>query len=162
MKNKLFTNLLLFALLGIAMWFFGNLYEAIVIGPNMLSNSIVRINHWQGFFAVTNPAFFYVPVPQLATVVLIVLYFKTSKQKVALKKLLKLATIFQVVSILLSVYIITQINFKLFFGDLGKYADQVPSMALLWNILNVTRVFLVGIALVFVFKAYLHNQKNEN
>jgi hypothetical protein len=162
MTSKSFNNLLLFSLFGIAMWFFGNLYEAIVIGPNMLTDSMVRMGHWQNFFVFTNPAFFYVPVPQLATVILITLFFKTDPQKTELKRLLKLANIFQVTSIMLSVYIITQINFKLFFGDLTKYANSVYSMALLWNSLNFIRVCLVAAALTFVFKAYLQTQKTVN
>ena len=162
MTNKLFNNLLLFSLFGIAMWFFGNLYEAIVIGPNMLTDTLVRMGHWQNYFVVTNPIYFYVPVTQLATVILIILFFKTDGQKAVLKRLLKLATLFQVVSILLSIYIITQINLKLFFGDLTRYADSLSSMALVWNVLNIIRVVLVGVALVFVFKAYLETQKNQN
>jgi hypothetical protein len=162
MTSKLFNNLLLFSLFGIAMWFFGNLYEAIVIGPNMLSDTAARMEHWQKFFAVTNPVFFYVPFPQLATIVLIILFFNTSGQKTELKKSLKLANIFQIASIVLSVYMITQINLKLFFGDLEKYSDKLSSMALLWNILNAVRVVLVGFALTFVFKAYLQTQKNVN
>ena len=161
MTSKRFNSLLLFALFGIAMWFFGNLYEAIVIGPNILHDTAVSLGHWQSFFAVTNPAFFYVPVPQLATVVLIILFFKAGGQGPELKHYLKWATIFQVASIVLSVYIITQINFKLFFGDLTKYADRLYSLALLWNILNLIRIALVGIALVFLFKAYLQAQKKS-
>ena len=162
MTNKLFTNLLLFSLIGTAMWFFGNLYEAIVMGPNMLNDTMTRMEHWQHFFVLTNPIFFYVPVTQLATVVLIILFFNTASQKVELKRFLKLASIFQIAAIILSVYIITQINLKLFLGDLSKYADQVSSLATLWNILNILRVLLVGLGLTFTFKAYLQTQKAPN
>lgn len=154
--NKLFSHLLLFSLFGIAMWFFGNLYEAIVIGPNMLENSGQRLHYWQNFFVVINPVFFYVPIPPLAAVSLIVLFFIVPKEEVKIKKQLKLANIFQITSLALSTYIITQLNFKLFFGDLEKYADQIPSRALLWNILNLLRVALIAIALRFVFNAYMH------
>ncbi|MCW3125825.1 MAG: hypothetical protein JWO03_1483 [Bacteroidetes bacterium] len=161
MQIKLFNNMLLFSLFGIAMSFFGNLYEGIVIGPNMLQDSIHRMQYWQKFFVATNPAFFYVPVTQLAAIISVVLYFKTDKQKVALKKKLKLAAIFQIASIALSVYIITQINLKLFFGDLEKYRDAVSYMALLWNVLNAVRILLVGIALTFTFRAYVIAQNER-
>ncbi len=160
MTSRLFNILLLFALFGIGMWFFGNLYEGIVIAPNMLNDTATRMEHWQKFFVVTNPVFFYVPVPQLATVVLLILFFKSDKQKPVLRHYLKLASIFQVASLILSVYIITQINFKLFFGDLNKYSGQLSSLALLWNALNVIRVLLVAAVLTFTFKAYLQTQKS--
>jgi hypothetical protein len=159
MTNKLFNRLLLFALFGIAMFFFGNLYEAIVIGPNMLADTPQRMAHFQNFFIATNPAFFYIPVPQLATVVLPLLYFKTPTQNPELKKLLKLASAFQIAAIILSVYIITQINLKLFFGDLGKYTQQLSTMALTWNFLNIIRLFITSCTLTLTFKAYLLVQK---
>ena len=162
MTNKLFSNLLLFSLFGTTMWFFGNLYEGIVIAPNMLENSIQRMHSWQDFFVVTNPIFYYVPLPPLATVALVVLYFKTPNQKTALKRRLKMASIFQIASIVLSIYIITQINLKLFFGDLEKYTDEIQSMAILWNVLNVFRLALVATALTFTFKVYVQIQKENN
>jgi hypothetical protein len=162
MSNRLFNRLLLFSLFGIAMWFFGNLYEAIVIGPNLLHDSVNRVHAWQQFFMVTNPAWFYVPVPQVATIVLLVLYVKTPGSNVELKRFMRMASIFQLVSILLSVYVILQINLKLFFGDLSQNADKISSMALAWNVLNIIRVILVGVGLTFVFKAYLQTQKERN
>jgi hypothetical protein len=159
MTGKLYRNLLLFSLFGIAMWFFGNLYEGIVIGPNMLENSVQRLRSWQDFFVTTNPIFFYVPISQLATITLLILFFRTPKQETELNRQLKLASIFLVSSMVLSVYIITQVNFKLFFGNIEKYSDQVQSKAILWNILNLFRVVLVAISLTFVFKAYIQTQQ---
>ena len=144
------------------MWFFGNLYEAIVIGPNMLIDSVHRLQAWQEFFVLTNPIFFYVPVTQLATIVLVVLFIKTPDGRAEIKRFLKWASILQVVSIILSIYIITQINLKLFFGDLSKISSEVFQMALMWNVLNIVRVFLVGVALCFIFKAYIRTQKELN
>jgi hypothetical protein len=160
--TRAFNHLLLFSLFGIAMWFFGNLYEAIVIGPNMLQNSVHQLQAWRNFFVVTNPVFFYVPVPQLATVAVIILFIKTPADKTEIKRYLKTATIFQVVSIILSVYIITQLNMKLFFGDLSQYQDQLNGLALQWNILNLIRVCMAAVVLVFVFRAYVQTQKLMN
>jgi hypothetical protein len=161
MTKKLFSKVLLFSLFGTAMWFFGNLYEGIVLGPNMLENSVQRMHAWQNFFVVTNPVFFYVPIPLLATMSLTVLFFVAPKQEIEIKRQLKLATILQVVSLTLSIYIITQLNFKLFFGDLGNDADQISSKALLWNIMNALRVVLVALALVSIFKAYIQTERRR-
>jgi hypothetical protein len=159
MQENLYNNLLLFSLFGVALWFFGNLYEGIVIAPNLLTDSFQKAQHWQNFIDVTNPILFYVPLTPLSTITLLLLYFKTPKQKTDLKRQMKFAVIFQVLSYSLSIYIITQINLIIFFGDLNKYIGIVHTKALLWNILNIIRVTLVAIALIFNFKAYLQTQK---
>src|ERR1700761_4727160 len=119
MSNRTITRLLSFAIFFLALWFFGNLYEEIVITPNQLSNSYEKLQHWQHFFTETNPMYFYVPFTQLAVVVICILYIKIhdSVQKSFLRK----ASIFGILGILISVPIITQINVKLFFGDLDKF-----------------------------------------
>ncbi|HXS37169.1 MAG TPA: hypothetical protein VN721_10745 [Flavipsychrobacter sp.] len=160
MRDKLYHNLLLFSLFGVAMWFFGNLYEAIVIAPNMLNNTIEKMHAWQAYFVVTNPAFFYALSP-LATIALLIVYVKTSKQKTELKRLLRFASIFQIIAYALSIYIITQINLKLFFANLNDNPDQLHTKAVLWNILNIIRIILVEISLIFTFKAYIQTQKNK-
>jgi len=160
MGEKLYRNLLLFSLFGMTMWFFGNLYEAIVIAPNMLNNTIDKMHAWQAFFVVTNPAFFYVLSP-LATIALLIVYTKTSKQKTELKRLLKFASIFQLIAYALSIYIITQINFKLFFANLSDNPGQLHTKAVLWNILNIIRVILVAISLAYTFKAYIQTQNSK-
>src|SRR4051794_13246582 len=124
MSGKSVCNLLRFALFGIAMWFFGNLYEAVVIGPNMLgADALQKLHNFQKFFITTNPVFFYIPLSPLATAATVFIYFKTPKTKTVLKRHLKMASIFLTISVALSVYMITQLNLKLFFGDLTKYTD---------------------------------------
>ena len=158
MQAKLFDRLLVFSLFGTAMWFFGNLYEAIVIAPNLLVNSIERAQQWQNFIGTTNPVMFYIPLTFVAGIVLLILYTKTPKQKMAVKQKLKWACVCMAIAYLLSVYIITQINLKLFFGNLTTNALQIHTLALLWNILNGIRTILLAVALVFVFKAYVQSR----
>lgn len=160
MSGKLYNRLLLFSLLGTAMWFFGNLYEAIVIAPNILQNTTLKIQYWQNFFTNTNPALYYTPLTTIASLALLLVYFKTPRQNAELKSCLKTAGIFQLVAYALSVYIITQINFKLFFADLTQYdQNQIYTKAILWNVLNLVRLILVGVSMIFIFKACLKNQK---
>src|SRR5438045_1633511 len=111
MKTKLFRNLLLFSLFGIALYFFGILYEGVVYGPKLLDNSMERMLFWKNFTSVISPVIYYVPWVYLATLVLVVLYFNTPKEKTELKKRLKRASIFQVISLILTIYILSQINF---------------------------------------------------
>ena len=162
MKSKLFNNLVLFSLFGIALGFFGILYEGVVYGPKLLDVSMERMLFWKKFTSVISPIIYYVPLVYPATITLVVLYFKTSKQKAELKKRLRRASIFQIASLALTIYILTQINFKLRFGNLEKYADTIPGKVVLFNILSVFRVTLAAIGLAFIFKAYIQTQKSEN
>ncbi len=65
--QKVDTRLVLFVVFGLALWFFGNLYEAVVIAPNLVVDTATKITYWRGFFSLTNPVYFYIPVaPQAA------------------------------------------------------------------------------------------------
>jgi len=158
MKNKLFNSLLLFALVGIALGFFGMLYEGVVTIPKMLDTSMQRMLFWKNFYAVVNPITYYIPLTPLATITLVVLYFVTPKEK-DIKKRLGAAGALQIIVLAMTFYIVTQINLKLYFSDLEKYADVIPGKVLLINILSVVRLALGAIALIFVFRAHVQTQK---
>src|SRR5215813_9510874 len=113
MKHKSFNNLLLFSVFGIALGFFGILYEGVVYGPKLLDVSTERMIFWKGFTSVISPVAYYVPWVYLATISLVFLALNVEKEKTKLKKRLKLASIFQIASLVLTIYILTQINFKL-------------------------------------------------
>jgi len=162
MKSKLFNNLVLFSLFGISLYFFGILYEGIVYGPKLLNISMERMLFWKSFTSIISPIIYYVPWVYLATIILLILYFKTPKQKTELKKQLGIASIFQIASLVLTIYILTQINFKLRFGNLEKYADTIPGKTFLFNILSILRVVLAATGLTFSFKAFIQTQKSEN
>ena len=111
MKDKTINGLLVFSIFFLALWFFGNLYEELVIAPNQVINSYEKLQHWQHFFTETNPMYFYVPFTQVAIIIICILYFKITD--IHQKKLLKKAIIFGIFGIILTVVIVTQINLKL-------------------------------------------------
>jgi hypothetical protein len=161
MKSKLYNNLLLFSLFGIALGFFGILYEGLVYGPKLLDVSMERMLFWKGFTSVISPVIYYVPWVYLATIVLMVLYFRTPKEKGEIKKRLKLGSIFQMASLGLTIYILTQINFKTSFGNLEKYGDAIQGKVILFNILSAFRLTFGAIGLSCIFKAYIQTQKDQ-
>jgi hypothetical protein len=162
MKSKLFNNLLLFSLFGVALGSFGMLYEGVVSIPKMLDTSMARMLFWKNYYSIINPLLYYIPLVPLATITLIALYFKTPKEKTDLKNRLKLAGIFQVASLILTFYIVTQINPKLLFSNIEKYADIIPARILVVNILSFFRMVLTAIALTSIFKAYIYTQKDQD
>ena len=161
MKTKYFNNLLLFSLFGIALGFFGILYEGIVYGPKFLDTSMERMLFWKNFTTIISPLAYYTPWVGLATFTLVVLYFMTSKQNIPLKNRLKWASIFQILSLAITLYILTQINFKQSFGDIQKYTDAIPGKTVLFNILSVIRIVFTAIALANLFKGYILTQTNQ-
>ncbi len=162
MTKKVYADLLLFALFGITLWFFGNLYEGVVITPNLLIDPIRKIYNWQQFFTVTNPIFFYIPLVPIAVLITFVLYFKTSREKTVLKTYLRSATIYLIFAFGVGIFIVTQINLKLFFGDITKFSADVYKLSVLWNVLNIGRVILLAFAIYHVFNAYIYIKREEN
>lgn len=156
MQIKNFNRLLMFSLFFMAHWFFGNLYEEIVLAPNQLTNSYEALKNWQNYFTITNQIYYYVPFTQIAVFVVCYLYFK-SQGKVE-KALLKKASIFGLLSIGITAVIVTQLNLKLFFGDLDKYKDEIFILSVIWLIGNAIRLYLVGSSLYYTFKVYTLRQ----
>jgi hypothetical protein len=161
MRIKLFNNLLVFSLFGVALGFFGVLYEGVVYGPKFLDVSMERMQFWKAFTAVISPIPYYIPIYPIATILLVVLSFQTPKEKAGLRKRLIMASLFQIVSLALTIYILTQINFRRSFGDLQKYAAEIPGKVVLFNILSVIRIGLGAIAVAFVFRACMQTQKEQ-
>ncbi|WP_259065602.1 hypothetical protein HDF24_02285 [Mucilaginibacter sp. X4EP1] len=159
MKSKLFNNLLLYSLFGVSLGFFGVLYEGVVIGPKMLDHSANRLLFWKDFYAIISPIVYYIPVVPSATLLLLVLYFNTSREKIELKKELKLASILQVSSLLMTLYIVTQINLKSAFSSPDQHATEIPFKVILFNILSVIRIVLTAMGLRSIFRAYIQNER---
>jgi hypothetical protein len=157
MQSKTYNKLLLFSMFFMAYWFFGNLYEEIVLAPNNLVNPFEALSHWQSYFTVSNQIYYYVPFTQLAVIVVCVLYFKT-KDKTQ-KQFLKKASIFSLLAVGISVAIITQLNTKLFFGNnLAKYKDQLYTLSIIWLIGNTIRLYLVASSFYYIFKNHQLHQ----
>jgi len=152
MNARTFDRILLFSLFFLAYWFFGNLYEEIVLAPNQLTDTLDALVCWQNYFTITNQIHYYVPFTQLAVVGICVLYFKSDHAHE--KALLKKAALFGLFSILITVVIVTQLNLKIFFGDLHRYLNDLLTLAWLWLIGNAVRLYLVGSSLYYTFKTY--------
>jgi hypothetical protein len=141
-----------FTVFGIAMWFFGNLYEAVVIGPNIAGDTKEQLRAFQQFTVVTNPVYYYIPLTQIAAVTLIVWFVRTP-WRAPEKRSLFIASLAEIAAVALSIYIIVKLNMTLFFGSLGETPDELHRLALQWNLLNLIRVGVTALALVFALGA---------
>lgn len=140
------------ALLGLAQWFFGNLYEAVVLAPNLLSGTYAQLQAWQGYFTSTNPVYYYVPLTQLAAMAGWVAWWR-APVGTGRRRWLGRAALLSLLATLLTGYIVTQLNLALFFGPLASIRAQLPALALRWNVLNLVRVLLLGGALYATYQA---------
>jgi hypothetical protein len=152
-NGKTGSGLLLFALFGLALWLFGNLYEAVVIAPNLLADPLSKIKSWREFFTLTNPIYFYIPIAPLAALTTFFAYFRTPKQSVLLKRHLGIAALILLFVLVLSAFMIIRINHPLFFGDIRLLREQVYALSLRWNVLNIIRIILLSVTVYHIFKA---------
>ena len=156
MSNKTFDRFLFFALFFMAYAFFGNLYEEIVLVPNHLTNPSAVLSAYHRYFVLSNPVYYFVPVTQLAIVVVVILFFKSEDGRQ--KELLKKAVIYCLLSVVVTAFIVTQINLKLFSPEFVPYADELYTLSIMWLVGNTLRMIFVGGSLYFILKTYVHRQ----
>ncbi|MHA4844764.1 hypothetical protein ACX0G7_11400 [Flavitalea antarctica] len=160
MKEKSFDLMLAFSLFFLAHWFYGNLYEEIVLAPNQLVNSYAALQAWQGYFTLTNQIYYYVPFTQLAVLAVWYLYWKTSHP--TRKQRLKKAGIYGSIAIVVTALIVTQLNMKLFFGDLAQNKDRLHTLSIIWLIGNAVRVVVVGFSLYQVLMVFVESRNTKH
>jgi hypothetical protein len=152
MTISLQRRLTLFAIIGLSYWFFGNLYEAIVISPNWVVDSPSQMKRLNEFFVTTSPTIYFVPLTQVATVFVWLLLWRN--KVISVKSELKYASIFAVLVTILNAVIVSTVVLKLFGADYEKYGDYLTTLTWRWNVLNFFRMLLVALTIYYLFNAY--------
>jgi hypothetical protein len=152
MTTLLQKRLTLFAILGLLYWFYGNLYEAIVFSPNWVVDSPRQLKRLNEFFITTSPTIYFVPLTQIATVLVWLLFWKNKVNSI--RHELKLASIFAVLVTILNAVIVSTVVLKLFGTDYEKYGDYLTNLTWRWNVLNFFRMVLVAVTIYYLFNAY--------
>ena len=160
MNRKLFNFFLAFALFGIALGFFGILYEGLVYGPKMLGDSRSRMLFWKDFYQVISPVFYYLPMNPLGMLSMIIVYLNADKYAAPVKRPLLYAILFQAASFLITIFIVKGIDMKTAFTNISLYASEIPNKTALFNGLSIVRILASGIAMLNVFRACLANARN--
>ena len=153
MHHKTFSVLLFISIFFMSQWFFGNLYEEIVMVPNHLTDTEKTMTGYVAYFHTTNPIFYFVPFTQLAILIVIFLYFKCEDPHQ--KRLLKNASLFGILALLVTVLIVTQINVKIFSADFANYRHQLHTLSILWLLGNAVRMLLVAGSIYHAGKVYI-------
>jgi hypothetical protein len=152
MRLKLQKNLTLIAVIGLLYWFFGNLYEQIVISPNWVVNSPEQMKRLNEFFIVTTPTLYFVTITQLATVMTWLVFFINKSE--ATKIFYRRAAAFALLATILNAVIVATIVIKLFSPEYQSYGSQLYDLCFRWNILNIVRMALVCTTIFYLFNAY--------
>jgi hypothetical protein len=161
MKIKNLEILFILTLLFHLQWFFGNLYEQ-VLTPNAIVASIEQINAYNRFFTVTEPYFYYIPLTQIGTLLTIFLAFRLRAESFSGD--LRKSAVTTVLATFLTIYIVTQYNLKMFFGDVNHLGERVHELFFQWAVLNAVRILLLGITIIYLLRAYrsfLYKQFNS-
>lgn len=146
LSNRATLRLLNFTIFGLAMWFFGNLYEEVILMPNWLVAPLPVLKTYQQYYSVVIQYHYYVPVTQLAVVALITLYFTDNPARHSSRRQLGRGSLWGLIGITLTAYVVLTINLKLFIGDLQLSETAAHQMGLTWMVLNGLRLACVGFA----------------
>jgi sterol desaturase/sphingolipid hydroxylase (fatty acid hydroxylase superfamily) len=146
------AQLTLFALFGFGWWFYGNAYEAIVIAPNWVHDSASQVARLRAFFVHTSPTNYFVPLTQLAT--LLVWVITCRNREPAAARPLRLASVFAALAAGLNVVIVTTLVLRIFDAGETLAPEIVHRLTLTWNMLNGVRMALTGVTIVALFQAF--------
>ena len=140
-----------FTLLLLAQWFFGNLYEAIALVPNLMPLIALKSRAGEALFKTKarSPIVYYVPASALALLLLAVLTATAWLRHAAGVPYIVSACGLVLLGGVLTVYIVRSINLELFFEP---PADLVRADRLLvkWQLLNYLRLTLSLAAIVMM------------
>ncbi|RIV21587.1 hypothetical protein DYU11_19500 [Fibrisoma montanum] len=145
-----------FTLFGLAHWFFGNLYETVAFTPNTLADPATALTHWNAFTKVTNPVWYFVPMSPLTFLAALGAYWTGRGQSNSLRRSLLATLLFTSAGVLLTVYIVTQINLKVFFSGADLLATREQVNQLVWRGMpwGIMRLICIGAALATAMSAY--------
>lgn len=141
-----------FALFGLALWFFGNLYEEVILMPNWLVAPLDVLTAYNRYYSVVIQYHYYVPITQLAVIILIVLCFIDNPARQLAQPELRWAAIWGALGIALTVCIVLSLNLDLFIGELKLSEAEAHRKGLIWMIGNAVRLFCVGFSVSYAFR----------
>ncbi len=153
-------NLTLFSIFGMAYWFFGNLYEAIVFGPNWAIKDPDHLKHLNDFFVNSSPTAYFIPMTLLAAISIWILMFVNKVEIV--KREYRIASILALVITIMTSLIVGFVLSKMFGPGYFENPTKASFYGQLWNILNAFRLALEIATIYYLFNAYRKLDKLPN
>jgi hypothetical protein len=147
-------RLLRFTIATHALWFFGNLYEEVVIVPNGLVATSAALAAFNAYFSVTKATLYYVPLTQLGFVGVVWLVFQTRSDAGVEAQSLRRAAAASALAMALTAWIIVHWNLRLWLGDVSTLPDdETRALVREWGLANLLRLALVWGATSWLIRA---------
>ncbi|MEV6299914.1 hypothetical protein AB0M02_10990 [Actinoplanes sp. NPDC051861] len=144
--------LTLSAVLGLAYWFFGNLYETVVISPNWIEDSPAQLTRLNQFFTNTSPTLYFVPLTPLAVALVWLLWWRNRDD--TLRADYRRAGVASLLLTALNAAIVGLIIPRLFGPEALAHPEHLLPAAWSWNGLNLVRMALTATTAWFLFQAF--------
>lgn len=141
-----------FALFGLALWFFGNLYEEVILMPNWLAAPLDVLRVYNRYYTVVIQYHYYVPTTQLAVFTLIGLCVTNNTARQLAPTNLRRAALWGALGLLLTVGIVLSLNLDLFIGRLTLSEVEAHRKGLIWMVGNAARLVCVGLSFGYAFR----------
>lgn len=145
-------NWTLFSIFGITYWFFGNLYEAIVFGPNWAIKDPNHLKHLNDFFVNSSPTAYFIPMTLLAAISIWILTFFNKIETV--KREYRMASILALIITVMTSLIVGLVLSKMFGPGYFENPSEGSFYGMLWNILNALRLLLEVATIYYLFNVY--------
>ncbi len=145
-------KLTLFSIFGISYWFFGNLYEAIVFGPNWIIEDPEHLKHLNAFFVNSSPTAYFIPMTLIAAFSIWVITFLNKVEVV--KREYRMASILALIVTVLTSLIVGFVLSKMFGPGFYENPSAGSFYGKIWNILNAFRLFLEIATIYYLFNSY--------
>jgi hypothetical protein len=149
---RLQRRITLLTVLGMAYWFFGNLYEAVVFSPNWIDDSPTQFARLDGFFTNTGPTLYFVPLTQLATALTWLLWWRNRDDEVRTDY--RRAGLASLALTTLTAAFVGLVIPRMFGADALANPAGLQPAAWTWNVLNVGRMILTATTGWYLFQAF--------
>jgi len=151
--RRLLLGLVACSVLGHAHWFFGNLYEGLVLAPGWTSVAGGPLEVAGGVLAQGSPVRYYIPLTPLTVLVTAAAAVVGWRTRSAARRTLLIGLTLTTVAAAVTGYIVGQINLDLFF-DAATSPDSREALADRWTLWNYVRLATVGSALAALIAAW--------
>jgi hypothetical protein len=132
---------------------FGLLYEQIVFIPNFfIDNSIEAKKLFNQFHLITNPIHYHMLPSTLSVICIIILW--TTKNNSLVTRNMAIISIGTITVIFLTVFVVLNVNTKLFFDEPLNKIEDLKSLAIYWSVINISRITILLFCIFEIIKLY--------
>lgn len=155
--DKRLRRIMLLAGLGFLHWLFGNLYETIVLGPNLLfaTDRLTALKAYRTFFSISSPPFYYLPwSPISVALVWLALYTVRHSDSQSLRRWLTVASVNSLLALSLTIYLVTNVNLNLYYGSLAYDEAALDQVFVTINWLGGLRLLSILGTVYSIYRSY--------